>query len=105
MSARVFRIPVEGEVVEAQMNDEVELSEWVGGWLEALTGRDYIMWMDEEGLRKQLPRNGRASCIAQRDIVGDVVITGLADRQGNITSVPDRVASTIQSWLMRLATA
>jgi len=41
------------------------------------------MWADEEGLSNRLPLNKHASKIANKGIVGDVVITGNADDEGN----------------------
>jgi len=49
-----------------------------GGWAEHLevvhNGTTQHMYMDEEGLMKQLPLNKKATEIAERRIVGDVVI-------------------------------
>jgi len=62
----------------------------IGGYFQCLTiAADYDcvgyvgMWVDDEGLIKHLPLNKKASKIANTGIVGNVLITGDVDDEGN----------------------
>lgn len=74
----------------------------VGGWIEAvdLPGLGATVYVNEEGLLRQLPLNGRASFLwwyhvpAVRQnamLVGDAVVIGLPDHSGNNTDLPLQV--------------
>jgi hypothetical protein len=73
MTAMIYRADGTSEVYEG--GDTLE--EWQaaigGGYLEAVYLDDNVMFVDEDGLMKQLPFNSQASVLAQRDIVGDVL--------------------------------
>jgi hypothetical protein len=64
--------PLNGTTVGTTLDD---LQQVVGGYIELVYLPDSkIMVVDEEGLLKWLPINREASLLAQRPIVGDVVI-------------------------------
>lgn len=73
----------------------------VGGWVEAVDVPDLgvTIYINEEGLVRQLPFNSRASFLwwyhlpeaRKAMLVGDAVIVGLRDPDGNDTDVPQRV--------------
>lgn len=75
------------------------LQKFVGGQLEAvlLYEPDAYLYCNEDGRVLRLPLNLRATVLAichswrsRRDyIVGDVIVAGPADDDGNDTSVPD----------------
>ena len=50
------------------------LQEAVGGFIEVVSCGTHTMIVDEEGLLKGLPNNGKASLLAGRPIVGTVVV-------------------------------
>lgn len=52
-----------------------EVQEFVGGYVERLKlPHRTVMLMNEEGIPRNLPLNEKASSVAGRDILGDVVI-------------------------------
>ncbi len=74
----------------------------VGGWVEAITipSLAVTIYMNEEGLPKHLPFNTRATLLwghhvpeARTDalFVGNAVIVGLPNEDGEDTDVPERV--------------
>ncbi|CAK9251222.1 unnamed protein product [Sphagnum jensenii] len=78
-----------------------------GGWLEMvpLPTEDVILWCDEEGKLKRLPVNARAQELwlalwgksSFNDVlVGDVVLTGGTDEEGNPMDVPESVIKAME---------
>lgn len=69
------------EMIEPDNGERFTLGEMqrlVGGYVEMVPrltcGKSLKMYVDEDGLLKQLPVNGLASHLAQQTIVGDVVV-------------------------------
>lgn len=69
-----------------------------GGWLEAITRDDWHMYVDEEGLLKELPQNQRASKLARRTLVGDAIVLGHT-AQGDEANVPKKVLDAVAGWM------
>lgn len=77
----------------------------VSGWIEAVDvpGLGITIYVNEEGLLRHLPFNSRASFLwwyhapgtRQAMLVGDAVIVGLRDDDGNDTDVPERVVDLL----------
>lgn len=78
----------------------------VGGYIEAVHGAKtqrlagVTLWINEEGKLKGLPINEPATLLwwdldprfAHYDaLVGDVVVTGVADQNGETTNIPDHM--------------
>lgn len=60
-----------------------------GGPFDIVTARDnYTIYVDDEGLLKGSPTNNFASLITNRIIVGDVLLCGEVDDEGNDTTLP-----------------
>lgn len=51
-----------------------EMQKLVGGWIERIPIRGGEMYVDEEGLLKNLPYNDAASEIAVRPLVGNALV-------------------------------
>jgi hypothetical protein len=76
----------------------------VDGYFECVTLRHLgiDMWVNEDGKIKQLPLNYIASAMFQGSfgntdaIVGDVILTGLADSEGNTLGLSDEQIQTIE---------
>jgi hypothetical protein len=89
---KAVRIRVDGTVDEIDGGYE-SLSNAVDGWLEIAPtpGSPFVMFCDEEGKIKRKPFNPRANLIADRyrnwndPLVGDVVLVGPTDRNGDNT--------------------
>ena len=69
----------------------------LGGWVEAVGANAWTAWLDEEGKIKGKPVNDRAHALLHSVpglvssfdvIVGDALITGLPDEEGDDTDVP-----------------
>jgi hypothetical protein len=64
----------------------------------------FDMWVNEEGRLHGLDVNHVATRLTDAcfehapAVVGDIVVTGLANRNGNITSLPDRHAEVIVAF-------
>lgn len=78
----------------------------VGGWIEAvdLPGFGVTIYVNEEGLLRQLPFNSRASFLwwyhvpearQKAMLVGDAVLVGLPDRHGDTTDLPASVGELL----------
>jgi hypothetical protein len=73
----------------------------VGGWIEAVDIPDLgvTMYVNEEGLIRDLPFNRRATFLWQFHVpqahdarlVGDVAVVGLTDDEGESTELPDNL--------------
>ena len=80
-------LPVEDgpTVLAVEDADATEpLQRAVGGYFEAvgIPGSAAFMMCDEDGRAKSKPTNLRASLLAGRQIVGDVILMGKADDEG-----------------------
>lgn len=80
----------------------------VGGWIEAVDLLDFgvTIYVNEEGRLRHLPFNSRASFLwwyhvpetrQKAMLVGDAVLIGLPDRNGNSTDLPDAVSEILLS--------
>lgn len=90
------------------------LQEAVGGYIECVTVRidDVIadMWVNEEGLLERLPINKLATQIHELKvgnenacIVGNVILTGYNDEDGNTLPLSLEEATTVLHWLLLAA--
>lgn len=80
-----------------------DYQEAVGGWIEAIDLPDVgiTIYVNEEGLLRQLPFNPRATFLwwyhqaaarQQTMLVGNAIVVGLPDQRGESTDVPESVA-------------
>lgn len=100
------RVDVDGSVTALTDDSYATLRAAVGGLIEACpTAGSCIVWVNEEGKVNGLPRNlfgealwflvGDCGCLAAGDwMAGPCVITGPADREGELTPVPAWVLDT-----------
>lgn len=105
---KVITISTTGEVAVAEMPSEKEyefLSNSVGGWIEMVRLEreleGMIIWVNEEGKIDGLPYNDQATLVwelsyGQTDIiVGNAVITGDTDEEGETTSLTDEQVAKV----------
>ena len=80
----------------------------VEGWVERAPLEDYtlLMWVNEEGKLKGLPHNPLAQRLWDKEwgagtdtIVGNVVITGDDDEEGETGGLPEGVADRLMKTL------
>ena len=69
-------------------------------WIPVLVEPGVFMWVDEEGILKQLPENFviGAVFLPNEPIVGNVVVTGVGDDDGNILPAPPRVIDALVNF-------
>lgn len=86
--------------------------ELVGGYIEAISGPEWVAYVDEDGKRKGLPLNVKADRFVHTQgwtagifgpfsdyIVGPVLIVGPTDEEGFDTSVHQSVIDWAAAWL------
>jgi hypothetical protein len=102
MTKQVVVIKSNGEVSAEQVENSNEydfLSNAVAGWIQAVDLAEDLegltLWVNEEGKLNGLPYNQKATYLWEKSygftdvIVGDVVITGGTDFQGETKSLTD----------------
>ena len=92
---------IDGELEVREFAQTSKLQGSVGGWIEAVDVPDpgITIYVNEEGLVRRLPFNSRASFVwwyhvpgaTQAMLVGNAVIIGQPDEDGNDTDVPQTV--------------
>lgn len=86
MGKLALKIDTEGNAFEVDIteNELKKLQEAVDGYIEAVDLLDFTMWVNEEGLlRNDLNRNFIGSEVCGFTIMGDIVITGKTDENGD----------------------
>jgi hypothetical protein len=93
-------ITTAGELAIAAFAELEDYQRAVGGYIETVTIDDrHALIANEEGLIHRLPINPLASAIAQRPIVGDVVLVGTDDASGEFVDVDDSLVDGIRRAL------
>jgi hypothetical protein len=96
-------IPVLGDTYETTIENFQQKQQLIGGLFDVIVVTRVLedrpitfdVWVDDEGLLKELPLNTRASVIAGRTVVGPAVITGQANANGDCTSVTDPIRAFV----------
>lgn len=92
------------EVIEMGADDGERISEIVGGYYQCIDVPNASIWMNEDGKHLGMPTNERATQylyderpeFINRDvIVGDVLVLGGYDDEGNSLGIPDDVAERL----------
>lgn len=106
----VHATPNTAEVVTLPTEEYDYIKGVIGGWLEAVRLDGATMYLNEEGKLLGLPPNEAATALCRMaqsispydHIVGDVVLVGEPDRQGNDTGlkaeVQDRLLARLLEW-------
>lgn len=99
-------IPAEGHPYTTEFTGYESLKAALdGGWLEALTGDAWTMYLDEEGKVKGLPFNAEATDLwwrlqpqaRGRDfLVGPVIVVGPVDDEGYDTDIRPEVLEMLK---------
>jgi len=101
MTAQALWITTEGELVELDDLSHNSISEAVGGWVQAIQLHERLtLWLNEEAKQNRLPHNLKGQTIWETFfevdsdyIVGNVVLTGGADEEGETLPLrPDDLA-------------
>jgi hypothetical protein len=105
-----LRITTTGEIYELEDISLESLQEGVGGWVQALALDGLTMWCNEEGKLIGLTHNPYAQELwdfvygVKTDyLVGDVVITGGTDEEGNTIPLTRSEADDIKDFAARVA--
>lgn len=73
-----------------------DLQEGVGGLVACVATKHADVWVDDEGLLVGKELNLVASAIGGQTLVGDAVITGPVDGEGNTTPIMERLVELIR---------
>jgi hypothetical protein len=99
------------EVVEFEIGKSYDLlSKSVEGWIEcvSLVSRNADMWVNEEGKLNGLPENHQATALWVEEfgmtdiIVGNIIITGGADNEGETLGLSDEQVSEFMKYNRRV---
>lgn len=112
MTKQVVVIKTNGEVSAEQVENENEynfLSETLEGWIQAVNLTDDLegltLWVNEEGKMNGLAYNQKATYLWEKSygftdvIVGNAVITGGSDDEGETISLTDEQVAEILALL------
>lgn len=110
MTTLAIKITTNGEVVPLDSTSLETLQEAVGGWVQAITIRpDITMWLNEEGKINRAPHNpvGQSlwNNVYGKDtdyIVGDVVLTGGTDDNGETLPISNETVEAIRSKALEM---
>lgn len=98
-----LKIPVEGKpepvVIEDGIDELSILQDAVGGKIEGVgISQGHTIYVNEEGLLDQLPHNQFASVVANTYLVGDAIMVGPVDDEGETESVFPSIVETLTSY-------
>lgn len=107
MTTKALWITTAGELVELDDTSLTALQEAVGGWVQAVGLKpDLTMWLNEEGKFMQLPHNLKGQAVwdaffeeGSDYIVGNIVLTGGADEDGETLGLDDSAVSALMQSL------
>lgn len=107
MTVLGLKITTDGNVQELDSISLAVLQESVGGYVQAIDLRDDVtMWCNEEGKLEGLPHNPVGQALwaqafgATDYIVGNVVFTGGADKDGETLPLSEERASEIRAVVL-----
>lgn len=88
VSKQYISIPVQGLPKVFETNDEEldQLQERCGGYIEGVSVRDHILYCNERGRLEGLPLNLVATGLAGQPILGNAVLVGPVDHEGDTAS-------------------
>ena len=97
-----IRITPEGDASHIEIDGLADMQGVVDGYIELVFDPEdnYEIYVNEEGLLHGLPLNALASLISGRRIVGTALVTGRADKNGDLTSVPKGIMKTLHMTSM-----
>ena len=97
-----IKIMPNGSASHIEFDGLKDMQDVVGGFIECASEPtdNYDVYVNEEGLPKGLPLNILASLISGRKLLGPALVTGKPDEDGEITSVPKGVMTTLHQTAM-----
>ena len=95
--AKGILITTAGEVIVAAFTGLADYQRAVGGWITTVElDEHHDMIANDEGLIERLPLNYRASVIAGRPLVGNVVIIGCDNTSGEFVDIDERLVARVR---------
>ena len=97
----VVVVGVDGNVETATLSDFLAPVKGNGAYyIPVQISEDALMWVDEEGIPKQLHENFviRAVLGLDEPIFGHVVVTGVEDEEGNVLPAPRRFIDALVTF-------
>ena len=87
---RAAHIRTDGTIVSVDLNGLEGMQQAVGGYLEAVSGNGWHAYVNEEGvIRGRRPNPVACDILGRRGLVGDVIIFGGIDEDGQEISLTD----------------
>ena len=110
MTAKALHIKTDGTFTELTLSGNYqEINNLVGGWFDAVRGEDFVVYVHDEGLLIGLEPNVFATMLTGRVIVGDVVIVGALNENGEYDGenhdVPDEIVRLTHEECLRVNTS
>lgn len=101
MSKLALKVTPSGEVTEVFLNPGSELKtmqESVDGLIQPIDFAGFTLWVNEEGLlRNDLEQNWTLFAFYPRPIMGNALVTGGVDDEGDTLPLSERYADLIRS--------
>ena len=90
-----------GEVTFDCSDDFLSRGKKQGGFFTPIIFRDFIAWVDEAGIPRQLQENRVAGAVVATDgpLFGPVIITGPPNADGSVGSAPSYFRDKISDYL------
>lgn len=97
-----IKVLPQGSASHIEFDGLKDMQDVVGGYIECVSepGDNFDIYVNEEGILQGLPLNVLASMISGRRLLGPVLVTGRVDKDGEITSVPKGVMTTLHQTAM-----
>ncbi len=109
-TAKALHIKTDGTFTELTLSGNYqEINALVGGWFDAVRGEDFVVYVHDEGLLIGLEPNVFATMLTGQVIVGDVVIVGALNENGEYDGenhdVPEIVVNLAHNECLRVNTS
>lgn len=112
ISALLFEVDGTVKTVDLDNRSLRQFQEFVGGYIESISGPDWVAYVNEEGKMKNLPLNEKADRFVHTHgwrgvsfgpfsdyLVGPVLLVGPRDEEGYDTSVHKSLIDWASAWL------
>jgi hypothetical protein len=109
-TTKSLHVKTDGTFTELSMSSNYQaINDLVGGWFDAVRGEDFVVYVHDEGLLIGLEPNVFATMLTGQVIVGDVVIVGALNENGEYDGenhdVPEEIVRLAKEECFRVNTS